>query len=488
MAFNGSDRAPYESGCLSCHTGIMSFAEGEMMHQIQALGKKYGDPDGCVICHGGTPSAVLGEEAHRNTPAALRKAGGPQRFYPNPGNLFVAEYTCGQCHDGYTQNLQKSLIGTRTEYVHRNLCIAALEKSGTTERPTAKKFGQFARRDEDGLIPVMGSRTYKEFMTSLTSNSELFAERIYAMPEFEKSKPSGIEESQCTTCHGDQQSQKVLEDEHGSGCSACHVPYKNGGVYLGRDPTIDKSRPGKLLVHRLQGTATTRVTLPAQLEDDRVKNETYSGIPVDNCFTCHYDVREETLNPIGTVMTHYGSRHRDGIGGELLCQDCHTTSDMHGDGNIALTSHAQMEVTCQDCHGTVEQAPWDLPLGYGGPAGNNSSLGKPRGLARQPLDIKGARYDAKEGYLLTSRGNPFGNVVKDGDRVLLHSASGRTIAVPILKSIRQNKAWKSDFSRQAMFEVKVHQEKMACLSCHADAVQPCFGCHVSDIEETARSR
>ncbi|MCG8606179.1 cytochrome C, partial [bacterium] len=100
-------------------------------------------------------------------------------------------------------------------------------------------------------------------------------------------------------------------------------------------------------------------------------------------------------------------------------------------------------------------------------------------LASQPLDIKGARYDAKDGYLLTSRGNPFGNVVKDGARVLLHSVSGQTIPVPILKSISQNKIWKSDFSRQAMFATKAHQEKMACLSCHGDLVQPCYGCHVA---------
>ena len=456
----------------------MPFAEGKMMEKIKARGEKYGDPEGCVTCHGGTPAAVLEEEAHRNVPPALRASGGPQRFYPNPGNVLVAGYTCGQCHEGYTQRLRKSVISTKTENIHRNLCIAALEKNENAEGQAEKRFGQYAIDNKDDLIPRTGSDSYKDFMTLLTSNPKLFAKRIYPMPVLENSDPRIIGDSQCRSCHGDWPSRKALEDEHGSGCSACHVPYRNGGVYLGHDPSIDKSQPGKLLIHRLQGTANTRVTLPDQPKKDGTVNERYRGILLDNCFTCHHDVRADKLNPIGSVMTHYGSRHSDAVGGALLCHDCHTTIEMHGDGNIPLTSHAQMEVKCEDCHGTVEQLPWELPLGYSGKPGYGS-LENPRGLASQPLDVKGARYKAKDGYLLTSRGNPFGNVVKDGDRVWLHSAAGQTISVPILKLIGQRKSWKSHLSRQAMFEVKAHGEKMECLSCHGDLEQPCFGCHVS---------
>ncbi len=49
----------------------------------------------------------------------------------------------------------------------------------------------------------------------------------------------------------------------------------------------------------------------------------------------------------------------------MLCQDCHTSIDMHGDGNLPGTTLAQVEIECEDCHGTVAQLPWDLPLGYG---------------------------------------------------------------------------------------------------------------------------
>jgi nitrate/TMAO reductase-like tetraheme cytochrome c subunit len=336
LLFDSGEQPMSGGGCLSCHDAIMPFTAGRMMAQVKALGEKHGDPEGCVICHGGTPSAGKKEEAHRDVPHALRASGGPERFYPNPGNALVARYTCGQCHPGYAQRIQKSLIITNTENIHRNLCLAALEKRDAAEGPI-KRFGRYDLEDKNGLIPDVGSRFYQNFMASLTRNPELFAKEIIPLPVLVKNDLAEIEGAECVDCHGGRPARQTLEDEHGSGCSACHVPYRNGGTYLGLDPTINKAALGKLLVHRLQGTANTQVTLPVQPEHDSHEGQTYSGMLIDNCFTCHYDVREETLNPIGAVMTHYGSRHNDGMGGVLLCQDCHTTIDMHGDGNIPLT-------------------------------------------------------------------------------------------------------------------------------------------------------
>ena len=41
--------------------------------------------------------------------------------------------------------------------------------------------------------------------------------------------------------------------------------------------------------------------------------------------------------------------------------------------------------------------------------------------------------------MLTTRGNPFGNVVREGDKVFVHSASGLDFQVPALNSIRLEK-------------------------------------------------
>ena len=52
------------------------------------------------------------------------------------------------------------------------------------------------------------------------------------------------------------------------------------------------------------------------------------------------------------------SREENPKGG-LLCQDCHTSVDIHGDGNIHGTTMGQVEVECSDCH-----ASW-VPQCYG---------------------------------------------------------------------------------------------------------------------------
>ncbi|HXV59977.1 MAG TPA: cytochrome C, partial [Vicinamibacteria bacterium] len=447
--------------------GILPFAEGKMMEQIRARGRKLGDPEGCVVCHGGTPSATTKEEAHRSEPQPM----GPERFYPNPGSFFVAERTCGQCHQGYARRLLKSSTGTETAKIHRNLCRFALNE--TASGGTEKRFGSYAIEDDDGKVPIVGSAVYKEFMTSFVSDSDLFTERLESPPVL----ADGVTQSRCVSCHIPK-AQNELEDQHGTGCSSCHVPYRAGGSYLGSDPTIDRNQTGKLLLHRLQGTANTTITLRVNGDD----SESFRGILLDNCFRCHNDVRHEDLNPIGSAISHYGDSHETHMGGTMLCQDCHTSIEMHGDGNIPLSSRAQVEIRCEDCHGTVDKAPWELPIGYGGEPGKNPA-GPARGLVKEPPDIVGAFYDSQEGYLLTSRGNPFGNVVKDGERVLLHSATGQQLAVPILKQIRQHEAWKSPLSRQAMFEVKEHGERMACTTCHGDRVQPpCLGCHASESQ------
>ncbi|MFV2061528.1 MAG: cytochrome C, partial [Gammaproteobacteria bacterium] len=87
-------------------------------------------------------------------------------------------------------------------------------------------------------------------------------------------------------------------------------------------------------------------------------------------------------------------------------------------------------------------------------------------------------YDKKDGYLLTTRGNPFGNVVKDGDKVILHSATGNDFEIPVLKTIAKNNSWKSPNALVAMDKVRKHAESLECYACHASWVPQCYGCHV----------
>jgi hypothetical protein len=107
--------------------------------------------------------------------------------------------------------------------------------------------------------------------------------------------------------------------------------------------------------------------------------------------------------------------------------------------------------------------------------------GAARGLANQPLMETASfatAYEKKDGYLKTTRGNPFGNVVKDGDKVVMHSATGNDFEVPLLKKLADTDTWKSPDAMVAMSNVVKHQESLECYACHASWVPQCYGCHV----------
>jgi CDGSH-type Zn-finger protein len=155
---------------------------------------------------------------------------------------------------------------------------------------------------------------------------------------------------------------------------------------------------------------------------------------------------------------------------------------LHGNGNITGTLLANVEIECSDCHGTATQYPWELPLGWGDEFGRKLDLNKPRGVTTELLENQqkfGTAYPVKDGYLLTARGNPFGNVVREGDKVTVHSASGLDFEVPTLKSLNLQNKWQN---REAAVAAKIrtpgHLEKIECYGCHSAWAPQCYGCHV----------
>ncbi len=385
------------AACIDCHNGIESIAVGDMAEQIQRIGRRHGDPSACVVCHGGDPAADDKDSAHQGAPTELAEAGGPQYFYPDPGDMQVADRTCGLCHEGYAERGRKSVMSTEAEAIGRDLCSAAWEKK-TMPGSKPRLFGRYAIIDEDGPEPATGSPAYKSLMNSLIAKlPEHYPTRLLEVPP-EPLGPHGHKgATACRSCHGG----AARSRPHVS-CSACHIRY---GTYLGGDPTIDGTKPDSPLVHRIQGTGEIGIEGPGKAR------KTWSGIPRENCFRCHFDPRLAGTNGIGDAFVHYGVRH-DRSGRGLLCQDCHTTIEMHGDGNITATNAAQTEIRCEDCHGTIRQLPWELPLGYGVPEGGITGSLPPRGTATGQDAVVGRRYPVKDGYLLTSRGNPFGNLVR----------------------------------------------------------------------------
>ena len=493
--------APGEN-CLSCHQGIESIMDSDssMLTQIQAIGNVVGDPDGCVVCHGGNPQGVTEEEAHAGVPQGIQS----DIFYPDPGSIWIADKTCGLCHPNITYNLMRSLMQTEAGKIQGNTWAwGGLEGYDVN-------WGNYDLDDPDGAEPNIGTEAYKTYMEGLIGTyPNVFPESLEQLPN---PSPEEIEEdpalaaftyqrNDCARCHVGVRGRSSRGDWRGMGCSSCHIPYSNEGFYEGGDPSIPKDEPGHLLVHSIQSTRQSTV---------EVNEKTYSGIPVETCNSCHNRGGRIGVSYQGLMEFPYGSPYdaqgnkqtqlhgknyifiKDDLHhqqqsrpenpeGGLLCQDCHTSIEMHGDGNIFGTLGSQLEIECADCHGTPGSYPWELPLGFQEEHGKDLSDQPPRGTADELMSFqsKATNYDVEDGYILTSRGNPFGNIVRRGNQVIVHSANGLDFQVPLLKELKQDKIWKSLAAEVAMDTIASHMEKMECYACHADWAPQCYGCHVT---------
>jgi hypothetical protein len=301
---------------------------------------------------------------------------------------------------------------------------------------------------------------------------------------------------ECQRCHTGNKGRQKRGDYRGMGCSSCHIPYGNEGIYEGKDPMIKGK--GKLLVHSIQGTREAKVT---------VHEKQYSGVPVETCTTCHDRGKRIGTSYQGLMETAYsspfmgdppmGGRSGDGqpklhsknylhlksdvhLRKGMLCQDCHTSNDVHSDGTLAGATLAPVEIECQDCHGTPTKNPWELPIGYGDEIAGLDKLGKEaRGVTKELADYlkQGTVYDPKDGYLITARGNPLPNVVKSGDTIILHSATGKDLSIKPLKYLNEHKMLSLE-AEVAMVSVSKHTEELECYTCHATWAPQCYGCHV----------
>ena len=489
--------------CLKCHKGIEPARplESEMMKQILAMGKKLGDPNGCVVCHGGTPSETVDKDrAHRGVPAGSKL----KAFTPVPGSLQVNENTCGLCHSDHTYNVHRSIMNTDAGKMK---AITWSFGIGTDSKDHL--YADHDTDDPDGDTPRFGTDTYKAYMkemaarfpgqypTSLRQIPEVSLHQLQSMPE----QAAFSYLRNCNACHLENKGMQDRGHFRGMGCAACHNIYSNEGYYEGGDPSISRSKAGHVLVHAMQGSRKSAT---------RINGHTASGVQVSTCAACHaagrrighayqglmalgssngrgpFDEYGDPQSPNAGYVFKYmrnDAHHRIEKDGKtvtgLLCQDCHTTNAMHGNGNIGSTTLATIEIECADCHGTPTHYPWELPLGYGDEFGRTLDMNQPRGLADEPLEVTrkfGTVYPKEDGYILSSRGNPLGNVVRRGDRVIVHSDGGHDFEVPVLKQLKHDKQWKHpEKALTAMVSVSRHMEKLECYACHSRWVPQYYG-------------
>jgi len=496
------------SGCLApgkCHSDIEPIRahNSNMAQQIYATGKRLGDPNGCVVCHGGNPAEEKdAKKAHSGAP----KGSPLDTFVLHSASVWVNEKTCGPCHRPWVYAQYRSIMQTEAGKIQ-----GALWGWGPATTGYAKKYGNYDVDDPDGPEPVFGTSAYGDYTKALMkAYPDNFPSVLEQVPEtnLELLKENPYEavytyiRTDCQRCHVGVKGRNRRGDFRGMGCAACHIPYNNAGLYEGGDQTVKRDEPGHAMVHSMQSSRKAKVV---------VNDTVYSGIPNETCVSCHNRGKRIGVSfqglmefPYGSPFTangeqqpklhtkfyqfikddvHHRLKSREGNPeGGLLCQDCHTTTSAHGNGNITGTLLANVEIECSDCHGTAIQYPWELPLGWGDEFGRDLKNEKPRGVTDLLLDnqtIFGTVFAAKDGYLLTARGNPIGNVVREGDKVIVHSAGGLDFEVPILKSIHLNDTWQNKTAAiAAKIQTPGHMQKIECYGCHSAWAPQCYGCHV----------
>ncbi len=484
-----------EKGCLSCHQGIEDIND-EMMPHLVAFG---GGVEGrsCAVCHGGNPDGTTKQEAHLG-------------IFPNPSSMWVISFGqgCAKCHTG--RDTLKSVHGT--DFPHAvggglmDVVSFASDPSGLTGSNhvyrmqrglMATEFGKathtltsngivpkgdyiysaFALKDTDGGVPSVGTDVYKEWIAkALEADAIERVDEAKQIPAFDealelwkdpvKAAFSDYYRKECSRCHIWVEGRRGRGDRRAGGCAACHVPYTNEGFYEGGDPTIPKEKAVHPFKHEITVKIPVAQCTHCHARGSRIGTNYAGATEFDYVADGKATPYDEDGNPQEQLFSKEYLPVREDVHHErgLTCIDCHTSVEMHGDGNIYPSIPFQVETNCADCHGTPTEYPWELPVGYGG-----------------KVELPGSRgtFDKDEvQYLLTSRGNVRGNAVRKGDKAILTGkVSGKEHEIPLLKEKNLHDNWKTEQGKVAMAVVSQHIDKLECFACHAVWAPQCFGCH-----------
>jgi len=486
------------NNCNSCHGGIEHIRE-ESSGMAKAIAKKAAEAgypnNSCIVCHGGNPATKDKKEAHSGTIEYFKTHKGPKEYYPAPGSSWINQNSCGMCHPNQVASQMNSLMMTEQGKIQ-----GAMWSFGAKEGYTHVN-GNYKTKNPEDLHSRLGTKEYKEYMQKLSKmEPQAFPEEMKELPaaptaeEVEKDPSLAVYtylRQECLRCHTGSKGRSRRGDFRGIGCSSCHVPYSNAGLYEGDDKSISKKNAGHMLVHSIQSSRKVKVT---------VHDVNYSGVPTETCSTCHNRGKRIGVSYQGLMETAYSATYDEDGNAQpklhtkryihmqadvhfkkgMMCQDCHTSNDMHGDGFLTGANLGAVEVECQDCHGTTKKYPWELPLGYSDEFETLPKTGKPRGVTQNVADYLKQGYipkDKEDGYIIMARGNPLPKAVKKGNKILMHLASGKDIELKPLKLLKQEERL-SKKALVAMDSITAHNDKMECYTCHATWAPQCYGCHV----------
>jgi hypothetical protein len=308
---------------------------------------------GCVSCHGGERLALDADLAHST-----------MRGGANPSDLSVVEQSCGgsNCHSGNEaddrHHIQRVMTSIQSTYAG---AIANIRFTFGAQTDLTPRFGINAIIDD-------------ETQTGITSLS-MFDVSNESNPSIQKFGEN------CLMCHINATPREGEAYTRQTGCAACH--------------------------------STEKHTLS-------------TAIPYTQCNACHnrgnYDLRtmtftERTDHPTQRIDDYYQPIAQfTQCEYTLDCVDCHTRSEVMGDGDLHNNQADVEYVQCKTCHGTLDE----LPL--------IKTLSDPNDIAFT-LAFLNSVVDLKLGdtILITEKGEPLWNtrVLPDGTYELIGKATNQ---------------------------------------------------------------
>jgi len=457
------------SGCMACHSELA------IINPKMAFIRNIGGPgQGCVVCHDGNAQGQTMLVAH-------------QGMLRNPGDLWECSKGrgCAKCHSRnpsvldvmsmasdpigqryHVYRVERSLMSTQMGILNNALSANGLQPIG------ARRYGNFDCDDPLGPEPLAGSATYARWVKAAIAKGRIDRRSsIEAIPTSDSARKSwGLPKSmvvdyyrkECARCHNWGTGAMARGDRRASGCSSCHVPYSNDAYYEGADETLSRDEVRKPLRHSITTAIESVQCTRCHTRGKRI-GTSFLGL-------MEFPFR----SPWGSTGHGQPKLHKKryiSVGCDvhlrrgLECVDCHTSVDMHGDGNIYPTTDHAVEIECTDCHGTAERLPWQLPIGHG------DCLVLDADTPRGTFDRVGVAY------LLSARGNPIGNVSRKDKEAHLRDMRGRTHQVPLLARLNEDPRWNAGDAGIAMARIP-HTKTMECYSCHAAWAAQCYGCHL----------
>jgi hypothetical protein len=382
--------------CITCHRGL------------EHASPTHND---CVDCHGGDPKASDKKTAH----ASMR---GPA----NPSAPGTWEDACGRCHRYQLERVQSTIMQTNVGMI-RNIQLTWEGDDGRVYTTTGgKQFDANGKPEEFAAVEELDNLSgelYRKF---------------------------------CSRCHIGSSNVESYGSTHASGCSACHFPWNNEGVYAGGDASM-KGRAGHSASHAMTPLPDTQVCSRCHNRSGRIAFS-YQGLNDGNNGLVPTNGGEG-----GPLMTS-GARNLTHITPDvhfaagMECIDCHTSRDVMGDGFAYRNMYLQTEITCEDCHGSTRELPRYREI----TRENDEAL---RESKNYMLPVTSGMK-----MIQTSKGRSYSNVFyRDNAVWVAGKRSGKLHRSKVITGTPEH-------------DVAGH-ERLECYSCHSRAVPQCYGCHTT---------